>query len=89
MAAPSQTTAGLCDARRMDHRIRHALGGGRLREVLLNELQLSVAIVLSREEVVPRFRVICPEGDWTVFGAWKPPNFREVGGRLLAYLWAE
>ena len=38
-----------------------------MRKVLLNELQLSVAILLSREEVVPRFRVICPEGDWTVF----------------------
>ena len=48
-------------------RTRHVLGGGRLRKVLLNELQLSVAIVLSREEIVPRFRVICPEGDWTVF----------------------
>jgi hypothetical protein len=35
--------------------------------VLLNELQFSVAIVLSSQEVVPRFRVICPEEDWTVF----------------------
>ena len=47
--------------------IRHALGGGRLRKVLLNELQFSVAIVLSREEVVSRFRVLTPDGDWTIF----------------------
>ena len=38
-----------------------------MRKVLLNELQLSVAILLSREEVVPRFRIISPEGGWTVF----------------------
>jgi len=38
-----------------------------LRKVLLNELQFSVGIVLSRQEVVPRFRVVCPAGDWTVF----------------------
>lgn len=38
-----------------------------MREVVLEELRFSVAIVLSGEEVVPRFRVICPEGDWTVF----------------------
>ncbi|MCZ7594274.1 MAG: hypothetical protein M5U16_04660 [Hyphomicrobium sp.] len=34
---------------------------------ILDELQLSTAIVLAREEVVPRFRVLCPEGDWTLF----------------------
>ena len=38
-----------------------------MRKVLLNELQFSVGIVLSRQEVVPRFRVVCPAGDWTVF----------------------
>lgn len=38
-----------------------------MKDKLLDELQLSVAIVLGREEVVPRFRVVCPEGDWTVF----------------------
>ena len=38
-----------------------------MRKVLLNELQFSVAIAFSREEVVPRFRVVCPEGDWTPF----------------------
>jgi len=34
---------------------------------ILEELQFSVAVVLSREEVVPRFRVVCPDGDWTIF----------------------
>lgn len=34
---------------------------------MLDELRFSVGIVLAREEVVPRFRVMCPEGDWTVF----------------------
>jgi hypothetical protein len=34
---------------------------------ILEELRLSTGIVLGREEVVPRFRVICPEGDWTVY----------------------
>lgn len=38
-----------------------------MRDLLLDELRFSAGIVLSREEVVPRFRVICPEGDWTVF----------------------
>jgi len=33
---------------------------------VLEELQFSVAIVLSREEVVPRVRVVCPDGDWIV-----------------------
>jgi len=39
----------------------------RVKEKVIDELRLSVSIVLSREEVVPRFRVMCPEGDWTVF----------------------
>jgi hypothetical protein len=34
---------------------------------LLEELQFSVGIVLGGEEVVPRFRVICHDGDWTIF----------------------
>ena len=38
-----------------------------MRETIVDELRFSVGIVLSREEVVPRFRVISPEGDWTVF----------------------
>lgn len=38
-----------------------------MKEKILDELRFSTGIVLSREEVVPRFRVICPEGDWTVF----------------------
>lgn len=38
-----------------------------MRNLLLDELRLSAGIVLAREEVVPRFRVMCPEGDWTVF----------------------
>ncbi len=38
-----------------------------MKDKVVEELQLSVGIVLSREEVVPRFRVICPDGDWTVF----------------------
>src|SRR3989344_2387370 len=38
-----------------------------MKEKILEELQLSVAVVLSREEVVPRFRVVCHDGDWTIF----------------------
>lgn len=38
-----------------------------MRDLLLDELRFSAGIVLSREEVVPRFRVITPEGNWTVF----------------------
>ena len=38
-----------------------------MKDKVLQELQFSTGIVLSREEVVPRFRIICPEGDWTVF----------------------
>lgn len=38
-----------------------------MRNHLLDELRFSAGIVLSREEVVPRFRVITPEGDWTLF----------------------
>ena len=38
-----------------------------MRDTVIEELRLSVAVVLSREEVVPRFRVVCPDGDWTVF----------------------
>lgn len=38
-----------------------------MRETILEELRFSVSVVLSREEVVPRFRVISTEGDWTVF----------------------
>jgi len=37
-----------------------------MKEKLLQELVVSTSIVLGREEVVPRFRVICPDGDWTV-----------------------
>lgn len=33
----------------------------------VEELRFSTGIVLAREEVVPRFRVICPHSDWTVF----------------------
>ena len=38
-----------------------------MKEKVLEELQLSVGIVLGGEEVVPRFRVICADGDWTIF----------------------
>lgn len=38
-----------------------------MREAVLDELRFSCAVVLAREEVVPRFRVVTPEGDWTVF----------------------
>jgi hypothetical protein len=38
-----------------------------MKDRILKELQFSVAIVLAREEVVPRFRVICPDGEWTIF----------------------
>lgn len=38
-----------------------------MKNKVIEELRFSVAIVRSREEVVPRFRVVCPEGDWTVF----------------------
>ena len=38
-----------------------------MKEKVIEELRYSVAIVLAREEVVPRFRVVCPEGDLTVF----------------------
>lgn len=38
-----------------------------MKDKLLHELRFSAGIVLSREEVVPRFRVFAPEGDWTVF----------------------
>lgn len=38
-----------------------------MRERITDELLFSAGIVLSREEVAPRFRVITPEGDWTVF----------------------
>ena len=48
----------------------------RMKQKILDELQLSVAIVLSREEVVPRFRVMTPEGDWTVF-VQLPDDVRE------------
>ena len=50
-----------------------------MRKVLLNELQLSVAILLSREEVVPRFRIISPEGGWTMF----VPLPDDIGERQL------
>jgi len=38
-----------------------------MKDKLLEELQFSVGIVLGREEVVPRFRVVCHDGDWTIF----------------------
>jgi hypothetical protein len=38
-----------------------------MKDKILEELQFSVGIVLGGEEVVPRFRVICPDGEWTVF----------------------
>lgn len=38
-----------------------------MRDVLLEELQFSVAVVLSREEVVPRFRVFGDDGEWVIF----------------------
>lgn len=41
--------------------------GLRVKNKMLEELRLSVGIILSGEEVVPRFRVTTPEGDWTVF----------------------
>ena len=38
-----------------------------MKDKLLEELQFSVGIVPGREEVVPRFRVICHDGDLTIF----------------------
>ena len=38
-----------------------------MKDKVLEELQFSVGIVLGGEEVVPRFRVMCPDGDWTIF----------------------
>ena len=38
-----------------------------MRDAVLKELQFSVAIVLSREEVVPRFEVFGSDGAWTIF----------------------
>jgi hypothetical protein len=39
-----------------------------MRDVILEELQFSTAIVLSREEVVPRFRIMVPGApDYIVF----------------------
>lgn len=38
-----------------------------MKEKILDELRFSAGIVLSREEVVPRFRVLTPDGEWTVF----------------------
>lgn len=38
-----------------------------MKDRVVEELQFSVGIVLGGEEVVPRFRVICPEGEWTLF----------------------
>lgn len=38
-----------------------------MREMVLDELRFSCAVVLSREEVLPRFRVLSPEGEWTLF----------------------
>jgi len=38
-----------------------------MRDVVLGELRMSCAVVLAREEVVPRFRVLTPEGEWSVF----------------------
>ena len=38
-----------------------------MKNKVLEELRFSTGIVLAREEVVPRFRVICPDGDWTIF----------------------
>ena len=38
-----------------------------MKDKILEELQLSVAVVLSREDVVPRFRVVCPDEEWTIF----------------------
>ena len=38
-----------------------------MREILLDELRFSASVILSGEEVVPRFRVMTPEGDWTIF----------------------
>lgn len=33
-----------------------------MREAVLDELRFSCAVVLAREEVVPRFRVLTPDG---------------------------
>ena len=38
-----------------------------MKDKILEELQFSVGMVLGREEVVPRFRIVCPDGDWTIF----------------------
>jgi hypothetical protein len=38
-----------------------------MKDRIIDELRLSFDIVLSREEVLPRFRVVCPDGEWTVF----------------------
>jgi hypothetical protein len=38
-----------------------------MHEKILEELQFSVGVVLACQEVVPRFRILCHDGDWTVF----------------------
>jgi hypothetical protein len=38
-----------------------------MKNKVLDELQFSVGIVLGGEEVVPRFRVVCPDEEWTIF----------------------
>ncbi len=38
-----------------------------MKDKVLEELQFSVGIVLGGEEVVPRFCVICPDVEWTIF----------------------
>lgn len=38
-----------------------------MKEILLEELRFSAGLALSNVEVVPRFRILTPEGDFTVF----------------------
>ena len=52
-----------------------------LKTAVLEELRLSCAIVLAREEVVPGFRVMTLEGDWTVFVPL-PEDVRERERRM-------
>lgn len=49
-----------------------------MKERILDELRFSCGVVLSREEVVPRFLVLTPDRDWTIFA----PLPNDMGERL-------
>ena len=45
-----------------------------MRDVLLEELQFSVAVVLSREEAASRFRVFGDDGEWVILRGTIAPH---------------